>query len=271
MTEDDWLNAADPFDLWAFVRDRARFHRQLADHPKQNYNRRLLYLLGAAACRRVASLFLDPCCHRVVEVAEEFAEGAATLDELTEAHDDVDHLRCTEAADLFVAGNAAALEAAFWLSPDQDKVIRTLEYVVDAAGYVQAVAARALPVRATLKAGRAVWQHPAFLQGKEEEERALCDLIRDVLGNLFRPSPPIDPSVLTWNGGIVPRLAVSAYEGRLLPSGQLEPNRLAVLADALEEAGCTEAGILEHLRGPGPHARGCHVLDLLAGKGGGTA
>jgi hypothetical protein len=39
-----------------------------------------------------------------------------------------------------------------------------------------------------------------------------------------------------------------------------------VLADALEEAGCTDASILEHLRSRGPHVRGCFAVDLLLGK-----
>jgi hypothetical protein len=41
---------------------------------------------------------------------------------------------------------------------------------------------------------------------------------------------------------------------------------LPILADALEEAGCTDDAILRHCRGPGPHMRGCHVLDLILGK-----
>jgi hypothetical protein len=44
-------------------------------------------------------------------------------------------------------------------------------------------------------------------------------------------------------------------------------DRLPVLADALEEAGCVDADILSHLRGAGPHALGCWCLDLLLGKG----
>jgi hypothetical protein len=48
-----------------------------------------------------------------------------------------------------------------------------------------------------------------------------------------------------------------------LPSGLLAGERLALLADALEEAGCSEAAVLEHLRGPGPHVRGCWVVDLI--------
>jgi hypothetical protein len=41
---------------------------------------------------------------------------------------------------------------------------------------------------------------------------------------------------------------------------------MPVLADALEEAGCQDADILVHLRGPEPHVRGCWVVDLLLGK-----
>jgi len=41
---------------------------------------------------------------------------------------------------------------------------------------------------------------------------------------------------------------------------------MPILADALEDAGCTDAAILEHCRGPGPHVRGCWVVDLILGK-----
>jgi hypothetical protein len=71
---------------------------------------------------------------------------------------------------------------------------------------------------------------------------------------------------LSWNGGTVRHLAQAAYEERSLPSGELDTARLAVLADALEEAGCADAAILSHLRGPGPHVRGCWAVDLLLGK-----
>jgi hypothetical protein len=63
------------------------------------------------------------------------------------------------------------------------------------------------------------------------------------------------------------RLAQAAYEDRHLPAGTLDDTRLLILADALEEAGCSDAAILGHLRGPGPHVRGCWVLDLILGKG----
>jgi hypothetical protein len=86
-------------------------------------------------------------------------------------------------------------------------------------------------------------------------------LIRDVFANPFRPvtlAPDYrSPSVLM--------VAQAAYDERQLPSGELDPHRLAVLADALEDAGCTDQGIMAHLRGPGPHVRGCFVVDLCLG------
>jgi hypothetical protein len=60
-------------------------------------------------------------------------------------------------------------------------------------------------------------------------------------------------------------LARAAYDERLLPSGELDPQRLAVMADALEEAGAAEEA-LAHLRGPGPHVRGCHAVDACLGR-----
>jgi hypothetical protein len=62
------------------------------------------------------------------------------------------------------------------------------------------------------------------------------------------------------------RLARAAYEDRPLPSASLDTARLAVLADALEESGCTEEALRGHLRGPGLPVRGCWALDLLLGK-----
>jgi hypothetical protein len=56
-------------------------------------------------------------------------------------------------------------------------------------------------------------------------------------------------------------LAQATYDNRTMPAGTLDPARLAVLADALEEAGCQDAEILGHLRGAGPHVRGCFLVD----------
>jgi hypothetical protein len=74
------------------------------------------------------------------------------------------------------------------------------------------------------------------------------------------------PRVTGWLTPTVTGLAVVAYEQRALPSGELDAQRLAVLADALEDAGCSDADLPGHLRGPGPHVRGCWALDTVLGK-----
>jgi hypothetical protein len=97
------------------------------------------------------------------------------------------------------------------------------------------------------------------------DHRPLVEFLRDIFGNPFRPVT-ISPAVLAWNAATILRLAQAAYHERHLPEGTLDDGRLAVLADALEEAGCTNADILGHLRGPGPHVRGCWAVDSLLGK-----
>jgi hypothetical protein len=91
-------------------------------------------------------------------------------------------------------------------------------------------------------------------------ERRLCELLRDTVGNPFHPRPAHDAAWLEANGGLAGRLANSIYAERKF-------SELPILADALEDAGCTEAALLEHLRGPGPHERGCWALDVILGKG----
>jgi hypothetical protein len=113
--------------------------------------------------------------------------------------------------------------------------------------------------------------HPAEFAGRmaalQAERSRQAALLRCMAGNPFRPPPALDPSVLTWHGGTVVRLADAAYHERNLPDGTLDTTRLAVLADALEEAGCTDASLLLHLRSPGPHVRGCVAIDALLAKG----
>ncbi len=115
--------------------------------------------------------------------------------------------------------------------------------------------------------------HPCF--NRAGNRAAAAALLRDVFGNPFRryawaeahdcsPSAHgyqlLDRRWLRWEGGTVSQLARAAYQGRAF-------DRLPVLADALEDAGCADAGLLAHLRGPGPHVRGCWAVDLLLGKG----
>lgn len=82
--------------------------------------------------------------------------------------------------------------------------------------------------------------------------------VRCIFGNPFHPVV-LDRAWLAWNNGTVPKLAQAIHEERAF-------ERLPILADALEEASCTDKTILSHCRGPAPHVRGCWVLDLLLNK-----
>jgi hypothetical protein len=138
-----------------------------------------------------------------------------------------------------------------------------------------------------------------LLTGDEDEEspasrkelRALADLIREIAGNKVRLLPkeyggnPARQIVFqpVWRTPTVIALAEMAYTNCAFDRLPILPDAadfrkclrwasedafecLPVLADALEDAGCTEAAILEHCRGPGPHVRGCWVVDLILGK-----
>ena len=95
---------------------------------------------------------------------------------------------------------------------------------------------------------------------------ARAALLRDLFTNPFRPSPPLPPAVLAWNDGTAPRIAQGIYDERRMPEGTLAAGRLAILADALLDAGCDDEDLIQHCRREGPHVRGCWALDAILGK-----
>jgi hypothetical protein len=120
-----------------------------------------------------------------------------------------------------------------------------------------------------------IWSRPRLPpQNPDASQRA--DFLRCIFGNPWRPpfmwvneAPPQSAlkerrtwllrSWLTWHDALIPTMAQQIYEERRFDD-------LPVLADALEEAGCNEGTILEHARSPGPHVRGCWVIDCLLGE-----
>src|SRR5262245_17016170 len=101
-----------------------------------------------------------------------------------------------------------------------------------------------------------VGQAGGLMQGSR-----MCDPLRCIVGDPFRTLPPISPAVLDWNDGIAVKMAMRTDHER-----DFSPGRMGILADALEEAGLDDRDVLGHLRGSGPHVRGCWVVDLLLGK-----
>ncbi len=100
------------------------------------------------------------------------------------------------------------------------------------------------------------WQ--AEREGRELGQRISSRfpmLLRCIFGNPFRPVA-IAPA---WLTSTVVALAKGIYDERAF-------DRMPILADALQDAGCDGDDILAHCRGPGPHVRGCWAVDLVLGK-----
>jgi hypothetical protein len=200
--------------------------------------RRKLRLFACACSRQVWDLLGDQRMRRAVEVAERFAEGLAGKDDLEAAYRATNRLRRGSFVpeDPEVALNTAASMAA-WSAYAKPSAL--------------AFHVTAYPLQL---AGRSV--------GDKDGDAVIAGIIRCVFADPSRPAT-LAPDC---RGRIIKALAQAAYEERRLPSGELDQARLAVLADALEEAGA-EGDLLEHLRGPGPHVRGCWAVDLVLGKG----
>ena len=94
---------------------------------------------------------------------------------------------------------------------------------------------------------------------RDNERITQSKLLRDIFGP-FAEKPIIEPSWLSWGDGAVKKIAQKIYDDRTFN------DEMPILADALEDAGCANKEILGHCRGPGPHVRGCWVLDLLLQK-----
>jgi hypothetical protein len=85
-----------------------------------------------------------------------------------------------------------------------------------------------------------------------------ADLFRDVFRGPFGPLF-FRSDWRARNGGLAVRLAEMVYNDRAF-------HDLPILADALLDAGCEDTELLDHLRSPGPHVRGCWPVDALLGR-----
>jgi hypothetical protein len=202
-----------------------------------------------------------------VAVAERFAEGRASPGELAQAWQ-------TATAP---AARSAALPQAWQAAKEAVRHalarLEALRESRDAAGLDERLRRLAVEVEvqwrhagtAAVKsirneAERRLRQEAAAESGRagQADQGALCGVVRDVLGEHYRP-PVIDPAWLAAGGGLVLSIARDLDE-----TGRYDD--LPVLADALEEAGCSDATVLGHGRA-GRHYRGCWLVDAVLGKG----
>ena len=205
MPDQWWQQFSDARRLLSYLNDACR------DAPISPRKLRLF----AAACGR-AEVRANGPLYRAVEMAERFADGAASAEQLFFANLDGPE-GCGSTFPYCIAHEDAA-KAAYYT------------------------------------AGR-----PGISEARRKAE---ADLLRCIVRDPFSRST-LDAACLTPT---VIALARGVYdEGRRL-CGELDPVWLGVLADAIEEAGCGDDELLEHLRGPGPHVRGCWAVDLILSK-----
>jgi hypothetical protein len=229
MTEAEWLSSKDPGALLEFLRGKA--------------SDRKARLFAVACVCRFWHLLGDEGSRKAAEVAER-AEC------LADGEEDAEGLRSA-----YRAASAAGLDLGFACTAALDPwgpmgVLSALAFAE--AGAQFAASCRAPPARARQLRG----------EPKAQERAVHVHLLRAIFGNPFRPAA-LAPAQRTAD---VLALAGAAYDNRELPSGHLDPARLVVLADALEEAGA-DAEVVGHLRDPGPHVRGCWGVDLVLGRG----
>jgi hypothetical protein len=190
---------------------------------------RKVRLFYCACVRRVWDQLTDRRSRDAVEASELFADGLITPQRLLDARQ---------------GGHSAWYEIAS----------RSLHSAEDRA----AAAAFMCANEDLVYASGVLWSTANASGNEVVEYSAQAALLREIVGNPFRPTT-IPVVVLAWNIQTVSRIAHSIYEERAF-------SRFPVLADALEDAGCDNAEILAHCRGPGPHVRGCWVVDLILGK-----
>ena len=200
-------------------------------------SQRKLLRFSCACCRRIWKLLIRDC-RRIVEFVEAHADKCASGEAV--------QLAATRADEAFKSIKWSPLS-----SPPPNAMA--------------AFAVRAMLTR-TEASFFAVEPHAKFAidtasSAADATRNAFAErfdqakLLRDIFGNPFRPVA-LDPA---WLTEAAVGIARGIYDDRAF-------ERMPILADALQDAGCENADILTHCREAGVHVRGCWVVDLVLGK-----
>ncbi len=197
-------------------------------YTRTKSGKRKLRLFATECCRRCWDFIPDVRLKQAVEVAERFADGLADKAELANTFAAVTPLRADRTFPNATTQERVAVDLA----------VLSCHQVAYSTAFMMTCYAN-MPLAANDTAA----------------DKLLGDLLRCVFGNPFQ-KPAFNKK---WRSETVTALASGIYADHAF-------DRLPILADALEEAGCDDPAMLTHLRGTGPHCRGCWVLDLALGK-----
>lgn len=247
MTEAKWLACEVPEEM-------LRFHECAA-------SKRKLRLFDVACCERVEHLFIDARSRSTLACARRFADGRA---ETGEWHQAASEARSAWEFSMRRAGTAR-------YGAEFDRMTRMMSsgpgLEAEILGFDPAANATAAVLCAVESPYQTGWVSAARLaahavsleRGPEagaSERRVQSHLLRDIVGNPFRPVKV----TRAWLTTDVLALARGIYDERAF-------DRMPILADALQDAGCDSEDVLFHCRNAHPdHVRGCWVLDLVLGK-----
>ena len=187
----------------------------------------------------------DERSRKAIDVAERFLVGMAS-DEQRELAEIAARVACDEACEIEKRRSASSEGYSRRISGERMGAAIAVWALVH--GYTQSIIG---------KVRDALWFHED-IQAKAGLDLLWSEMaqsLRDIFGNPFRPVT-LDPS---WLTSTVISLARQMYDYR-------DFSAMPILADALQDAGCDSAEILDHCRGPGPHVRGCFLMDLILNK-----
>jgi hypothetical protein len=202
--------------------------KALAALQEQTSDRKLR--LFACACGHyVWTLLTDERSRCAIWAAERYADSEVEEEELAEAR-------------------AAALKAG-WENANNVAVSAT-EMISGAA------ATLAIYYTSCAKAAHVDVPFATANEARDAARRQLIPFFRDIFGNPFRPIT-FNPA---WRSSDVMLLARAIYDEKAF-------DRMSILADALQDSGCENEGILNHCRDASlTHVRGCWVIDLILGQ-----
>jgi hypothetical protein len=224
---------------WAESTDPIRMVRALTRRSPSPTLRKLR-LYGVATCRRFWERLPGPKGRRAVETLEAYIEGQAGWRDVVAAR--------RRASDAHTHTCAEAFE--------QDSVATRVAEVH--VGYIWQLVESTLDQGGSGEFGTG---YDWLVQGLRRDVQAKfadpeqADLVRCVFGDVARKSG-LDRRHLTTAAVGLARVMYESKDFSPMP----------ILADALQDAGCDTADVLDHCRGGGPHVRGCWVVDLLLGK-----
>jgi hypothetical protein len=243
VTEGEWDICTNPDAMLRFL------------HSAGNLPDRKGRLFSVACCHRVWQYLEEPS-RRAVGVIERLADGHATEPERSAAEAEASAVSACLAAATFGARHAPIPPEACAAAA----VLCLTASTADEATWLPF--GQFIAEQVAMHVLLAEWQalgepefERAYRCGEDRPRLALSELVRDVFAYPFRHVIIAKP----WQTPEVVSLAQSIYN-------EMEFGKIGLLAEALEKAGCGNADILGHCRGPRTHVRGCWVLDLVLGK-----